>query len=245
MGSGPSWKYRGLLQLEETALPSWGGGTDRGMAGSGRAGPQGHRVRSNRLSLWARGGWSGARETQSRQSPQGGSVLALPRSAPSLTPEECRAPPSGTDLAQGVGPCLQARRGFSLHLPSPGFGSARQSPPETTAYSRPAATALVGMAFQASSALPRDWEHALGDRPSLRNAPKASRTSLLCPLRESHLLRQGRQVSWRMLSLPPLPTPLHLPLGLKKLLSGKTNKNTEAGACHIHASYHQMDAQTP
>lgn len=71
VGSGPSWKYRGLLQLEEKALPSWGGGTDRGMAGSGRADPQGHRVRGNRLCLWARGGWSCARETQSRQSPRG------------------------------------------------------------------------------------------------------------------------------------------------------------------------------
>lgn len=57
VGSGPSWKYRGLLQLEEKALPSWGGGTDGGMAGSGWAGPQGHRGRSNRLSLGARGGW--------------------------------------------------------------------------------------------------------------------------------------------------------------------------------------------
>lgn len=81
-GRGPSWKYRGLLQREEMALPSQGGGTDGGMAGSGRAGPQGHRVRSNRLSLWARGGWSCARETWSRQPPRGAPVLALPRSLP-------------------------------------------------------------------------------------------------------------------------------------------------------------------
>lgn len=38
-GRGPSWKYRGLLQLEETALPSRGGGTDGELAGSGWAGP--------------------------------------------------------------------------------------------------------------------------------------------------------------------------------------------------------------
>lgn len=81
-GRGPSWKYRGPLQLQQAALPSRGGGTDGGMAGSGRAGPQGHRVRSNCLCLQARGDLSRARETQSRQSPWGASVLALACSPP-------------------------------------------------------------------------------------------------------------------------------------------------------------------
>lgn len=85
-GRGPSWKYRGPLQLQQAALPSRGGGTDGGMAGSGRAGPQGHRVRSNCLCLQARGDLSRARETQSRQSPWGASVLALPCSPPAKGP---------------------------------------------------------------------------------------------------------------------------------------------------------------
>lgn len=90
-GRGPSWKYRGLLQLQEVALPNRGGGTDGGMAGPGRAGPQGHRVRSNRLCLWARGGWSPARETQSRQLPRGAPILALPCSPPAY--EQRKAEP--------------------------------------------------------------------------------------------------------------------------------------------------------
>lgn len=46
------------------------------------------------------------------------------------TPEECGAPPSGTDLGQGVRPSLQARRFFfSLHLLSPSSGGGAQPSP--------------------------------------------------------------------------------------------------------------------
>lgn len=61
------------------------------------------------------------------------------------TPEECRDPQNGADLGQGVRPCLQAGRLFSLHLPSPSFRCAQQSPPKTTAHLGTTATALVGI----------------------------------------------------------------------------------------------------
>lgn len=68
-------------------------------------------------------------------------------------PNECGAPPRCADLGQGAGPCLQTRRLFSFHLPSPSFRGVRQSPP------RPQPTRglllLPLWAFQTSSALPR------------------------------------------------------------------------------------------
>lgn len=79
-------------------------------------------------------------------------AASIPRVPPSWhyptslrTLEECRDPQNGTDLGQGIRPCLQAGRLFSLHLPSPSFRCAQQSPPKTTAHSETTVTALVGL----------------------------------------------------------------------------------------------------
>lgn len=87
VGRRPSWKYQELFQLGEVALPSREGSVDGdGVLGgvySGRF-QTGRSLRAQSqeqpLCLKARGSWSSTRETQSRQSSQGTSVLALPHS---------------------------------------------------------------------------------------------------------------------------------------------------------------------
>lgn len=127
-------------------MPSQGGSTDKGMAGSGGAGPQGHRVGSNRLFL---GTW-GLEPCQGDPEPPASPGCLCPGTTlqPTClrTSEECRAPPSGADLGQGVRHSLQTKRLFSLYLLCLLVSEVLSIlPPKTTAHMGPAATALIGI----------------------------------------------------------------------------------------------------